>query len=170
MFILLTSQLTRLGSVLFSSLLRSGGNGIMQYSYAGKDDVKVAVAFHGSLTSLPPVTTDINSYVLVLSGGDDFLHGNQTELEASLNEGNAEWEITRYSGVQHGYTVWGGGAYSLVADARSMESAETLIKERLASPQMMEPGTQTAGTSSATLFVSSVFSALVAVVAVALTL
>jgi hypothetical protein len=31
-----------------------------------------------------------------LSGGDDDAHGNQTVMEMSFEEGNAEWEITRY--------------------------------------------------------------------------
>jgi hypothetical protein len=31
-----------------------------------------------------------------LSGGDDDAHGNQTVMEMLFDEGNAEWEITRY--------------------------------------------------------------------------
>jgi len=69
-----------------------------------------------------------------LSGGADDAHGNQTELEAALNEGNADWETTRYAGVQHGFTAWGGGGYSLVADYRSWDSMMQAFEELLTGP------------------------------------
>jgi Dienelactone hydrolase family len=70
-----------------------------------------------------------------LSGGDDDAHGNQTELEAALNAGNAIWEITRYSGVVHGFTKWDAAdAYSLKADARSWESMMTTFEQLLPLP------------------------------------
>lgn len=76
-----------------------------------------------------------------LSGGADDAHGNQTELEAALTQGNAEWEITRYSGVEHGFTAWGGGGYSLTADYRSWESMLTAFEEILPVPTMMTNST-----------------------------
>lgn len=72
-----------------------------------------------------------------LSGGDDGFHGNQTIMEDTFNSGNATWEITRYSGVEHGFTVFGGDAYDLVADARSWESMMSNLEELLATPQMV---------------------------------
>jgi len=54
-----------------------------------------------------------------------------------LTQGNAEWEITRYSGVEHGFTAWGGGGYSLTADYRSWESMLTAFEEILPVPAMM---------------------------------
>ena len=69
------------------------------------------------------------------SGGDDGLHGNQTIMENAFNEGDADWEITRYSGVVHGYTVWdSANAYSPVADARSWEAMFGVFEERMAVP------------------------------------
>jgi hypothetical protein len=82
---------------------------------------------HGGLTELPPPGPAIQSYVLVLSGGIDDAHGNQTVLEDSLNEANATWEITRYANVDHAFTVWNGTGYNLLADARSFESMMSLI-------------------------------------------
>jgi dienelactone hydrolase len=85
-----------------------------------------------------------------LSGGDDGLHGNQTLLEAALNSGEADWEITRYAGVGHGYTVFNSSAYDLVADARSWESMFSLFEETLAAPQLVptETGVPTASTTA----------------------
>lgn len=74
------------------------------------------------------------SFNLSLSGGDDDAHGNQTVMEMAFAEGNAEWEITRYSGIEHGYTSWYSSAYDLEADARSWESMMTSFKELMAAP------------------------------------
>jgi dienelactone hydrolase len=42
-----------------------GGTGIIQLAFSGNSDVKVVVSFHGGLTSLPNVTTDIMPYTLM---------------------------------------------------------------------------------------------------------
>jgi hypothetical protein len=65
------------------------------------------------------------------------LHGNQTIMEDAFNGGTADWEITRYAGVEHGYTSFGSAAYNLMADARSWESMLTTFKELLAVPQQI---------------------------------
>lgn len=75
-----------------------GGTGAVNYAFSGLDNVKAVVPFHGGLTSLQPIQTDlIKPYVLVQSGGVDDAHGNNTELEMALDSANATWEITRYS-------------------------------------------------------------------------
>eukprot|EP00592_Proboscia_alata_P014804 CAMPEP_0194397656 /NCGR_PEP_ID=MMETSP0174-20130528/125665_1 /TAXON_ID=216777 /ORGANISM="Proboscia alata, Strain PI-D3" /LENGTH=971 /DNA_ID=CAMNT_0039193857 /DNA_START=24 /DNA_END=2940 /DNA_ORIENTATION=- len=102
-----------------------GGTGVVTYAFSGAEDAKIAVAFHGGLTSLPSPSPEIKSHILILSGGDDDAHGNQTELEMHFNEGNADWEITRYADVVHGFTSWTSGGYNLLADARSWESMLT---------------------------------------------
>lgn len=64
-------------------------------------------------------------------------------MESAFNEGNATWEITRYSGVDHGYTLPSSEAFNLEADARSWESMLTTFQELLAQPQttgMNTPG------------------------------
>ena len=77
-----------------------GGTGVVDYAFADIKNVKAVVPFHGGLTSLAPIETDVvHPYVLVQSGGEDDAHGNNTELELMLNGGNATWEITRYSGA-----------------------------------------------------------------------
>jgi dienelactone hydrolase len=88
-----------------------GGTGVVQYAFNGGSDngtdaFQVGVAYHGGLQTLPDVTMNISMYMLIESGGDDAAHGNQTILEQALDDANAEWEISRYSGVVHGFTVW----------------------------------------------------------------
>lgn len=63
------------------------------------------------------------------SGGIDDAHGDQTVLESALDGGGADWEITRYSGVDHGFTNWESPDYSLKADYRSWQSMLTSMKE-----------------------------------------
>jgi hypothetical protein len=70
-----------------------------------------------------------------LSGGADDSHGNQTQLESAFNDANATWEISRYSGVQHGFTIWDGSAYNLNADARSWESMATAFNDKTIMPE-----------------------------------
>lgn len=91
-----------------------------------------------------------------MSGGaDDDAHGNQTELEIALNQGNATWEITRYAGVEHGFTEWGGGGYSLTADSRSWDAMLSAFSELMPIPQMTSPEpTVTSGTLSVGVFVA----------------
>jgi len=109
-----------------------GGTGAVQYSFSGAKDAKIAVSFHGSFFQerAPEITQDIYPYTLILSGGSDPQHGNQTLLENSLNSGNAQWEITGYSGVGHGFTKWDSFSYDLNADVRSWESMLDIFHER----------------------------------------
>lgn len=100
-----------------------GGTGVVDYAFADIKDVKAVVPFHGGLTGLAPVQTDeVYPYVLVQSGGIDDAHGNNTELEMSLDAAKADWEISRYSGVDHGFTAWSSGAYDPLADSRSWDA------------------------------------------------
>jgi hypothetical protein len=84
------------------------------------------------------IFSSLLQYCYSLSGGDDGLHGNQTIMEGAFNGGLADWEITRYSGVGHGYTAFSSGAYNLVADARSWESMLTSFEELMAVPRIMD--------------------------------
>merc|ERR1712032_948064 len=114
-----------------------GGTGVVYFAFAGKDNVKAVVPFHGGLTSLQPVLTDdVQPYMLVQSGGEDDAHGNVTVLETELNNAKAEWEITRYSNVLHGFTHWGVPAYNARADWRSWDSMSSLLSEVLVSNKM----------------------------------
>ena len=75
---------------------------------------------------------------MVLSGGDDDAHGNQTVLEHYLNSNMADWEISRYSGVDHGFTSWESDAYNLNADVRSWTAMMNAMKEVMAVPVPVE--------------------------------
>lgn len=99
-----------------------GGTGVIEYAFSGSSDVKAVASFHGGHRDLPEPMVNITPYVLVLSGGIDDAHGNQTLMEAAFNERNADWEISRYAMVDHGYTDWTSPAYNLRADVRSWES------------------------------------------------
>merc|ERR1712003_203881 len=108
-----------------------GGTGSIDYGFAADalDNVKAVVPLHGGLTPLRAVQTDaVKPYVLVLSGGVDDAHGNTTELELHLDAAQAEWEISRYSNAQHGFTKWGSGAYDAMADSRSWDAMMSLFK------------------------------------------
>merc|ERR1712176_1709019 len=59
-------------------------------------------------------------------------------LETELNMAKAEWEITRYSNVFHGFTHWGGNAYNARADWRSWDSMLTVLSDAFVSDDMDE--------------------------------
>jgi len=86
-----------------------------------------------------------------LSGGDDDAHGNQTTLEAALNGIDADWEITRYSGVVHGFTKWDSeDAYSVMADTRSWDSMLSIFEELMDGPTPVSGGQEAQDDSSST--------------------
>jgi len=88
----------------------------------------------------------------------DDAHGNQTELEAALNEGNAGWETTRYSGVDHGFTKWGDDRYDLVADYRSWESMKHAFEEKMPVPTKDSSVSFNGGDSAASVNFASFWS------------
>ena len=108
-----------------------GGTGVIEYAFSGRDDVFIVVSFHGGLQELPENKVDIKPFVLILSGGIDDANGNQTILEESLDNATADWEITRYANVDHGFTVWESEAYTVLSDARSWESMMLAFEEYL---------------------------------------
>lgn len=79
-----------------------GGTGVLGYSFANTDadsnSIVGAVSFHGGLMGFN-VTGEMASPVLVLSGGKDDAGTAVEELESTLKEANATWQITRYSGA-----------------------------------------------------------------------
>ena len=102
---------------------------MIYYAFSDRDDVKVVASFHGGLNNLPEdIPEQIVPYVLILSGGDDDAHGNQTILETALDSGDAKWEISRWSQVRHGFTSWTSSAYNARADIRSWDQTMTASK------------------------------------------
>lgn len=119
-----------------------GGTGVVQYAFMGMDGVKVVGAFHGNFQEqfLPAVEGPILPYTMILSGGNDGQHGNQTYVEMLLNDGTAEWEISRWSGVDHGFTEWESNAYNLNADYRSWSAFLSAMEEKMAAPVLVGDG------------------------------
>lgn len=89
-----------------------GGTGVLQYALNGNDDVAAIVSFHGGLSSLPEDPMTVGPKVLVLSGGEDDATSDVMDLEITFDNVNASWEITRYSGIEHGFTVFDDGKSS----------------------------------------------------------
>jgi len=116
-----------------------GGSGSVDYGFTDLGEllknkltkVRAVVPIHGGLNPLRALRTDVvEPYVLVLSGGVDDAHGNTTELELYLDGASAQWEISRYSQAQHGFTKWGpvpGSRYNAMADSRSWWSMMSLF-------------------------------------------
>ena len=79
-----------------------GGTGVLGYSFESRNntlyDIVGGVSFHGGLMDFP-VTGSMASPVLVLSGGNDDAGTAVEDLENKLNQANATWQITRYSGM-----------------------------------------------------------------------
>lgn len=68
--------------------------------------------------------------MLVLSGGDDDTGTQVDFLESQLNEANAEWQITRYSQIEHAFTKWDDDRYNERADERSWAEMASFLAER----------------------------------------
>jgi len=80
-----------------------GGTGTIDYAFSNStfEGVKAVVPIHGGLAPLRSIqSSDVEPYILILSGGVDDAHGNTTELEMHLDSTDATWEITRYSSKQ----------------------------------------------------------------------
>lgn len=120
-----------------------GGSGVLGYSFANTvdnsdvEDIVGAVSFHGGLMDFP-VTGEMASPVLVLSGGNDDAGTAVEDLESRLKEANSTWQITRYSDVVHGFTNFDSDAYNEWVDMRSWMEMTTFLKERFGE---MEYGT-----------------------------
>ncbi len=86
-----------------------GGTGVLQYGLYGNNDVAAMVSFHGGLSFLPDDPLTFGPKLLVLSGGEDDATTDIMDLEITLDSVNATWEITRYSGIDHAFTVFSDG-------------------------------------------------------------
>ena len=99
------------------------------YALQGREDgVSNIVSIHGGLTSIVNDTAGFgnltnNANILVLSGGDDDTSTDIVSLEYALNNASTSissqnlsvssgsWEITRFDGIGHAWTVWMEGEY-----------------------------------------------------------
>eukprot|EP00531_Pseudo-nitzschia_arenysensis_P018326 CAMPEP_0116150052 /NCGR_PEP_ID=MMETSP0329-20121206/19319_1 /TAXON_ID=697910 /ORGANISM="Pseudo-nitzschia arenysensis, Strain B593" /LENGTH=569 /DNA_ID=CAMNT_0003646495 /DNA_START=167 /DNA_END=1877 /DNA_ORIENTATION=+ len=111
-----------------------GGTGVLAYSFSNTNsstsDIVGAVSFHGGLMEFGVKDDmDMVNPVLVLSGGDDDTGTAVEELENRLNKANATWQITRYSGIEHGFTVFDSDAYNEWVDMRSWREMKLFLEE-----------------------------------------
>lgn len=93
-----------------------GGTGVIQYAMGphGTEDVAAMVSFHGGLGFLPETPTGLATKLLVLDGGSDNSAAQIMDLEIALDASDASWEITRYAGIQHAFTVWQDGMFTII--------------------------------------------------------
>lgn len=108
-----------------------GGTGVLTYALTGLDSVKAVVSFHGGLDFIPEAGPTVIPKVLVLSGGEDDLASEIVDLEMTLNNATADWEITRYSGTEHAFTVFADDKYNEWADKRSWASMAGFLDEAI---------------------------------------
>lgn len=83
-----------------------GGTGVIMYALEAINDVLAIVSFHGGLGMEPQPKGVITPKILILSGGADDTSTEIMDLEMTLDAGNGTWQITRFSGVEHAFTVW----------------------------------------------------------------
>ena len=120
-----------------------GGSGVLMFAIDDSsinDNVAAVVSFHGGLgphvfdhRNMSSTSMEggdmIKPEILVLSGGNDDASSDIQTLEMTLDNSTNLWEITRYWGIEHAWTVWGGDAYNEWADIRSWESMVEFLEE-----------------------------------------
>jgi len=122
-----------------------GGTGVMSYSFADTtttldgdnsttaattttSDIVGAVSFHGGLLDFD-VPGQMANPILILSGGDDDTGTAIEDLESKLVDANSTWQITRYSGIEHGFTMFDLPAYNAWVDERSWNEMGSFLSE-----------------------------------------
>lgn len=117
-----------------------GGSGVLMFAIDDSsinDNVAAVVSFHGGLgpdvfehRNMTSMDGDMTKpEILVLSGGNDDASSEIQTLEMTLDNSTNMWEITRYWGIEHAWTVWGGDAYNEWADVRSWDSMVEFLQE-----------------------------------------
>lgn len=106
-----------------------GGTGVLMYALLGMNDVAAVVSIHGGLAFNPPAGPTVGPKLLILSGGDDDASSDIMDLEIAFDTANATWEITRYSGIEHAFSVFSDNRYNAFADMRSSESMYHFLQE-----------------------------------------
>ena len=116
-----------------------GGTGVVHYlnEMGSKEEegsivpLAGAIGVHPSLVEWSGPEGNINIPSLFLTGGNDFLTGPEAmrKLESDLEEGNALWEMVRYSKINHAFSRWYGENYDARVDARSWHYAMNYLDE-----------------------------------------
>mmetsp|Transcript_6824 Transcript_6824/g.19218 ORF Transcript_6824/g.19218 Transcript_6824/m.19218 type:complete len:958 (+) Transcript_6824:136-3009(+) len=114
-----------------------GGSGVV-FDVMRDSALKLDVSFHGGLGMKPTMTTTppMKPYLSYQSGGNDESAEDIAWLQSALTDMAGDWDITRYSQVEHGFTKWGAAdsAYHERADGRSWKAMMDLLEEFLPLP------------------------------------
>jgi dienelactone hydrolase len=117
-----------------------GGMTALELARSGADVVGV-VSFHGALDSPTPADAKaIKAKVLALHGADDpyVPPAEVAAFEAEMRGGGVDWQLVKYSGAVHAFTIPGAGndnskgaAYNAAADRRSWVAMQDFFAEVL---------------------------------------
>ncbi|MBK6771440.1 MAG: dienelactone hydrolase family protein [Ignavibacteria bacterium] len=114
-----------------------GGGAVLELARSGAD-IKGVVSFHGSLKSPDPGAGKIRCKISVQHGAiDPFVpEADVTAFKKEMEEGNADYVLTQYSGAVHSFTMESAGndplkgsAYNKNADKRSWEAMKVFFAE-----------------------------------------
>jgi dienelactone hydrolase len=111
-----------------------GGTTVLELARAGSD-LKGVVTFHGGLDA--PVATapgTVKAKILVLHGAQDshITPDQVAQFEKEMTEAGADWQLVKFSGAVHGFTV-PGPAHHPDADRRSWQMMKHFFEEIFAS-------------------------------------
>jgi dienelactone hydrolase len=117
-----------------------GGTTVLELARSGAD-VAGVVSFHGGLdTPTPADAKRVKAKVLVLHGADDpYVPPAQVAaFEEEMRGGGVDWQLVKYSGAVHSFTIPDAGsdsskgaAYHAAADRRSWEAMKAFFDEVL---------------------------------------
>jgi dienelactone hydrolase len=115
-----------------------GGTTVLELARSGAN-VNGVVTFHGGLDSLHPEDAkQIKAKILILHGEDDpYVPADQVAaLEKELNDAKVDWQMIKYSGAVHAFTIKEAGndnskgaAYNEKADKRSWQAMKDFFAE-----------------------------------------
>jgi dienelactone hydrolase len=117
-----------------------GGGGVLELARANFPGVHAVVSLHGNFgTQSPAELGNFDSRVLVLHGADDPNINNTPQrgdnsgamgtLQAELETADADWEITVFADVVHGFSDPGNPGYDSIATERSWASTANFFED-----------------------------------------
>jgi dienelactone hydrolase len=115
-----------------------GGTTVLELARSGAN-INGVVTFHGGLDSLHPEDAkQIKAKILILHGEDDpYVPADQVAaVEKELNDAKVDWQMIKYSGAVHAFTIKEAGndnskgaAYNEKADKRSWQAMKDFFAE-----------------------------------------
>jgi dienelactone hydrolase len=111
-----------------------GGSGALELARTGAD-LRGTVAFHARLlTHDPSDASEIRGPVLVLGGGDDPVVPDDAvdAFVGELRAAGVAWEMTRYGGAPHAFTIADAPTFRPEADRRSWVAFTDFLERVLA--------------------------------------